>query len=524
MTDGDIPSSGDLRLLAAMAADLEGLDYTVDGVAALLEEAANDALDRGQPVPALLRTRELLAEGTHGLAAVVHLWLLGQTLPARQLAAAWPRAGMEGAAALGLVEEYDGGWRAAVDLRPYSADDGTGLWIASDLGSDQRPGVLRRSHVLGVGEASLNLAQMTVRTEVERALDLGTGCGIQIFHLLRHVRHIVATDISARALSFARFNLLLNAEGLGVDPQRLEERVELRQGSLLEPVAGEEFDLIVSNPPFVITPRRAAETAADHFVYRDGGLPGDDIVSTLIHRLPEVLAPGGTAQMLGNWEIQGEEAEWDSRIETWLPEGADAWFIQREQIAPEEYAETWLRDASEDRDEEAYLQSYSDYLDDFASRGVTSVGFGLVWLRRAAGSGEVTLRRFEEIMHRIEQPAAPAIAAGIERQSWLDARTDEKLLQEHLEVAEDVTEERHQRPGAEDPGVILLRQGSGFRRSTLLSSELAGFVSVCDGELAAGQIITALAALLEREDPEFGVQLLGEVRQLIAEGFVLPAG
>ncbi|MHA7173357.1 DUF7059 domain-containing protein [Arthrobacter monumenti] len=530
MSDGTrpgVPVLSDPILLEGLAADLEELDYTVDGVAELMGAAANDALDRGQPVPALLRTRELLDGGTHPLAAVVHLWLLGQTVDAEQLTAAWPRTGVAGAAELGLVEEYDGGWRAAVDLRPYSADDDAGLWIASDLGSDQRPGVLRRDHVLGVGQASLSLAQSIVRRNVDRGLDLGTGCGIQIFHLLRHVRHIVATDISERALAFARFNLILNAAALALDPHRLEGRVDLRLGSLLEPVAGEQFDLVVSNPPFVITPRRDSESASDQFVYRDGGLPGDDIVSTLVRELPGVLKPGGVVQMLGNWEIQ-DDAAWHARIESWLPDYTDAWFIQREEIAPEEYAETWLRDASEDREEEAYLQSYTDYLADFTSRDVAAIGFGFVWLRRGSGQddpgqGNAELRRFEEITHQIEQPIAPAIASGIDRHDWLAARSDGDLLQEHLEVAEDVTEERHQRPGAQDPGVILLRQGAGLRRTTLLSSELAGFVSVCDGELAAGQIITALGALLEREDQEFGDLLLADVRNLIADGFLLPA-
>jgi len=94
---------------------------------------------------------------------------------------------------------------------------------------------------------------------VARALDVGTGCGIQTFHLLAHADHVTATDISPRALAFARFNLLLNAPALKLDPQNLEARVSLRQGSLLEPVAGGEFDLVGSNPPVVLTPTRPDE-------------------------------------------------------------------------------------------------------------------------------------------------------------------------------------------------------------------------------------------------------------------------
>ncbi|MCZ4150563.1 SAM-dependent methyltransferase, partial [Escherichia coli] len=129
-------------------------------------------------------------------------------------------------------------------------------------------GVLRTDHVLGIGQASLTLAQITIREKVERALDLGTGCGIQLFHLLSHAEHVTATDLSARALGFTRFNLMLNHQALALDPENLDSRVTLLQGSLFEPVAGSTFNLIASNPPFVITPRSSTERAKDRFTYR----------------------------------------------------------------------------------------------------------------------------------------------------------------------------------------------------------------------------------------------------------------
>ena len=115
----------------------------------------------------------------------------------------------------------------------------------------------------------------------------------------------------------------------------------------------------------------------------------------------------------------------------------------------------------------------------------------------------------------------------------LTALTDQALAEAHLVVAEDVTEERHGRPGAEHPNVILLRAGSGLCRTILLSTETAGFVSACDGELSIGQILGALAMLLGWEDytPDaraaFGTEnehprdtLLVAVRELIEKGFL----
>ncbi|TDT86186.1 methyltransferase family protein [Arthrobacter sp. AG258] len=525
----DAPRSDLPGLLAALAADLRRIDYTLDGVARLLGPTASAALNRDQVIPAMLATAQAVQRTAAAapLAAVVRLWLLAEPQERETLDAALPGIGVEGLLELGLVQPVPGTPRitAKADLRPYGWDanpDGSGgaeLWVASDLAAHQQAGVLRHDHVLGIGQASTTLVQTTVRQHTERALDLGTGCGIQAFHLLHHCQHVTATDISERALAYARFNILLNAEALSVDPDRLEDRVSLRLGSLLEPVAGEEFGLVVSNPPFVITPRSAGEDAAGQFTYRDGGLPGDEIVASLVADLPGVLAPGGVAQLLGNWEAPAG-ANWDERPRSWVRAGTDAWFIQREQVSPEQYAETWLQDASESRDRAHYRDAYAAYLADFGSRNVAGIGFGMVWLRRPAAAGQETISRFEEITYPIEQPIGPHLGAAVERSDWLAGHD---LAGTHLLVADDVTEERHQRPGAEHPGVILLRQGAGLRRTNLMSTELAGFVSACDGDLAAGQIAAALEALLGGEAGSFQRLLLADVANLVRDGFLIPA-
>ncbi|GAA3674758.1 methyltransferase [Arthrobacter ginkgonis] len=538
----DAPQSHDQALLDALAADLHAAGYTHDGVSGLLGEETHAALNRDQLVPALLVVRRLLAEESPApIAAITAFWMLGLDLPATVLDAALPRTSAAGLLVLGLAEagpdipDTDGSGfggpilRSAVDLRPHASDADAELWVASDLGAHQRAGVLRHDHVLGIGQASLTLAQTTVRPQVRTALDLGTGCGIQAFHLLSHVRRVVATDISERALAFARFNLLLNHRALDIDPADPGARVDLRLGSLLDPVAGERFDLVVSNPPFVITPRTAGETEADRFTYRDGGLPGDHLVAGLVAGLPDLLVPGGIAQMLANWEItEGNDdgGDWSAGPRSWVPEGIEAWFIQRETVSPSGYAETWLRDASEARDPDLYAARYADYLEDFASRRVQAVGFGMVWLRRPAVAGTAPFGQvFEEITYPIEQPIGPHLAAAVERADTLAgleaAPGRHRLDAAHLLVADDVTEERHQRPGAEHPGVILLRQGAGLRRTTLLSTELAGFVSACDGDLSAGQIARALAALLDRDAEELVPALLDEVEDLVRGGFLL---
>ena len=507
----DAPRSDDYARLVRLRERLTALNYTYDAVQELLGANAADAMARDQVVPGIWRVEQILrgeySAGEKNLARLLAFFLLARPLTEAEAAEVFGETLQDFAEASLIERDTAGRWTASVDLRPHAADDGTEIYVAADLGAHQRPGVLRKDHVLGIGHASLTLAQITERTPVERALDVGTGCGIQTFHLLAHARHVTATAISERALAFTRFNLLLNAPALDIDPQNPQDRVSLREGSLLDPVVGERFDLVVSNPPFVITPRVAGESAEEQFTYRDGGLPGDEIVSTMVRHLPSVLVPGGRAQMLGNWEIirdsedPSQPRSWDERVRTWVEgAGAEAWIIQRETLSPESYAETWLKDASENRDRKHYEQTYLAYLNDFESRNVHSIGFGMIWLRRPteATAAGVTdpLQRFEEITYPIQQPIARALTESVRRYDRLAAMDDEALLAAHLEVAEDVTEERHGRPGAEHPSVILLRAGSGLCRTQLLSTETAGFTSASDGELAVGQIVAALAMLL----------------------------
>ena len=569
----DAPRSDDAALVAALRADLAAAGFTVDRVTDLVGPEAMSAWSRDQAVPARRALRERGSQDP-ALSALTAFFLLGDPVRSSALDAALHTVGASGLVRLGLVEgtseptstgggtgaatdsgpnpATDSGTdpllSAAMDLRPYATDSSEELWVASDLGAFQRPGVLRHDHVLGIGGASTTLVQSTPRRPVATALDLGTGCGIQTFHLLAHAEHVTATDISERALATTRFNLVLNAPALGLDPERLEDRVRLELGSMLEPVAGQHFDMVVSNPPFVITPRTPKETDTERFTYRDGGLPGDRIVRDLLAELPSVLAPGGTAHLLANWEIPHDpqdapETTWSRGPASWIPEGTGAWLIQRELQDPCEYAETWLQDASQQRDPQAFDRAYAAYLDDFASRDVAAIGFGMVWLQRPEDtertvSGTVEPGRaassslpriFETVPHPIQQPIAPALAAEWERTVRLgreaaDAQSgaagQPAWLERRLTVAPDVTEERHGTPGAEDPSLILLRQGAGLRRTVILSSEAAGFAGVCDGELSAQQILTALGVLLGWEEGP-SEQLVAEIAGLIAHGFLL---
>ncbi|UTT59923.1 DUF7059 domain-containing protein [Cellulosimicrobium cellulans] len=531
--------------LAAAAAtlreDLAAAGFTVDGVERVLGPVASAALHREQAVPARRALRDRGREGADPTAALAALFLLGDDVPRRALDAALGRTGVDGARRLGLVEAAGAGdddaVRALVDLRPYAATDAAGpvtWWLSSDLGELATGRRLAPDHVLGAGGASLTLAQVTVRTPVGRVLDLGTGCGIQALHAARHARAVVGTDISRRALGFAAFNAALDAafdedsgdsSAAGPGGAAPAGRVELREGSMLEPVAGERFDLVVSNPPFVITPRAGGGALPD-YEYRDGGRSGDDLVRDLVTGVGAVLEPGGVAQLLGNWEHR-RGVPWDERVGAWLDEaGLDGWVVQREVLDPAEYAETWIRDGgtTPEREPAAWAAAYGAWLDDFAARDVEAVGFGIVTLRRPLAGARPTLRRLEEHTGSVRQPLGAHLAASLAAHDWLAARDDAALAGERLAVAPDVTEERFHTPGAPDPTVVLLRQGDGLGRAVRATTGLAALVGASDGELTVGQLVGAIAALFEVAAEDLAGELLPDVRGLVRDGFLAPVG
>lgn len=487
-------------LVPTLRRDLLAAGYTVDQLAELLGERASAALHRGHLLPADRAT----AASDAPAATLVRLFVLGLPVGPDEVDRALPATGAAGLVELGLAAQADAALRATCDLRPYGDERHT-WWMVSDPSEAVTGGPLPADHVLGIGGASTTLSSWTPRPRVGSALDVGTGSGVQALHLSTHADRVVATDLSGRALAYARFTAALG-----------EVELDLRQGSVLEPVAGEEFDLIVSNPPFVITPRTEGVPL---YEYRDGGAAGDALVAGLVRDLGHHLRPGGIAQLLANWELADDE-DWRERVSGWLEgTGLDAWVVQREEQDVAEYAETWTRDGGLRPGTPAFEELYGAWLADFAARRVQRVGFGVVTLQRPA-SDRQPWRDLVDVRTPVASPMGPTVLRGLAARTWLAEHTDEDLLDVAWQVADDVTEERVGRPGAPDPQVIQLRQGGGLRRVVRLDTLAAGFVGACDGELTARQLCAGLAVLTEASTDQVRAGVLPVLRDLVKDGLL----
>ncbi len=511
----------DLSFVAPLRSALLAADYTQDVVADLLGETAQAALARNETTPGLRRTR-----GESSLETMVRLWLLQSPVPVRAAHHALPDL-VDRLCNLGILEQSMSEVSARVEVRPHSGElradpPADARWILADLvpGLDGRPQHLGTDHVLGISPAATSLAELTIRRPVHSALDLGTGCGVQALHLAEHAARVVATDVNSRALWLTQVNAQLNhrpksaPDGLrsGLRSGRpttasANPGIEVRGGSFFEPVAGERFDLIVTNPPFVISPG-----TGERLVYRDSGLPGDRVVEDIVRGAPAHLNEAGTCQILANWMILRDQP-WQDRLSSWCA-GVDVWAVQRESVDLPTYVELWCKDAGQHPSTGKgslgdYRQRYDTWLSWLEDQGVEAIGFGWINLRRTEAR---PVLRLEEWPYDVATPLGEEVAAHFERVDWL--RTHPDLQDQTLVRRPDVIQETSGVPGAEDPAAIVLRQQVGMRRARQVTSAEAAFVGACDGDLTVGQLNRALSQL-GGEAPDDST-----VRAFVAEGFL----
>jgi hypothetical protein len=316
---------------------------------------------------------------------------------------------------------------------------------------------------------------------------------------------VTATDISPRALRLAATTAALSAQTWRLLP-----------GSFAEPVRGETFDLIVCNPPFVVS------DGTSEYDYRDSGLAGDAVCRDLISELPQFLAPGGTAQLLANWIVPAD-GDWGERIAGWIRgRGCDAWVWQRQVAEPAEYVAQWLRDAGEVPGTPRGTRRYNAWLDWFAEHDVVAVGMGLVTMWRTDRAEPVLV--FDDVPQSIEPPAGMHVSDWIERVRWLAGRSDEALLATPLRAAPDLVLVRESVLDGKGwtTAVARMRQTHAMRWEVEVDEPIAALVSGCDGNRPVQQLVTVLAAALDRPTAELAETVLPVCRDMIQYGFLLP--
>ena len=395
----------------------------------------------------------------------------------------------------GLVAEREGGMAALAMLLPVE-----GFLVAAD-----HPAAIDRQEselVLWPNPTSKFLAKFAVRRHSRATLDLGTGSGILSLGAARHSDTVVATDLNARAVEFARFNAWLN----GV------ENIEVVVGDCFAPVEGRMFDLILSNPPFFITPQ-------SDYMFCDNSMELDGLCRRLVKEAPQYLNEGGFLQMLCEWaQVAGQP--WEERIAEWLEgTGCDAWVMKGLTQDPAEYAQHRIRETTQDPTGDA--AAFEGYMNYYRQRGVEAIHDGLIVMRRREGRNWA---RIEEVPKTPSGELGEMILATFAAQDLLlEHGGDEELLAMRTKLAPHVRLEQicDQSQGRWRAESLTLRLVSGFPFHMTVQPLVAEFLATCDGSRTAEEAIAAFAAQVDAPLEQVRSECLTMIRKLIERGFIV---
>ena len=433
------------------------------------------------------------------LADLLRLFLLGLSVPLADARAALAPLTVEHALRLGVIHRSTGGIESTVRILP-SGD----LVIACDR-SPEGSADLPADHVMGVASSSILLASLTVRRPIARALDIGAGSGIQSVLAAGHAERVVACDINARALNFTAFNALLN----GAD------NVECRAGTFFEPVAGERFDLIVSNPPFVISPDTA-------MVFRDSGLQGDDVSRQVLQQAAEHLEEGGLAFVLISWGVRKGEA-WTDPLRPWVADlPCDSWILHHSSEPPLLYAASWNSPLQARTAEFATaLDRWTAYLGEL---GFATVAYGAAILRKRSASTNWV--RFDDLRGQREPASGEQIEQLIAAQDYIVSLSDPRQLLDAtltLTPAHRLEQVLRGREGTFVVEAASLRLERGIRFDATVDAFSAQLLARLDGRHSLRDAIADTAKQFAADgidEAEFQREALTTVLRMLALGFV----
>jgi hypothetical protein len=447
----------------------------------------------------VVHARKLAGQGALG--TLVRLFVLDLPASPTAIAEAVAPLSLERLSGLGLVETREGEVHARVRIVPHDE-----ILIASDRRLEPgEPG--RADHVAGVHAPSLTLAHLTVRRPVRTALDMGSGSGIQAILASRHAERVVATDFNTRALDFALLNAWLNGVG----------NVEVRAGSYFEPVEGSRFDLVVTNPPYVVSPE-------SEYLFRDSGLPGDAVSRDVVRQAPSVLEEGGFATMLVSW-IHDPGEHWAVPLRSWIEgSGCDAWLLHYTTVDPVTHTSNWNTDLAQ-HDDAGFAETLERWLAYFARLGIEAIATGAVILRKRSG-GQGWIREDELPQDRLS-PASDHILRVFAAQDRLSGLADElELLGDRFALAERTRLEQSVvlRDGAwvVDGITLTLEEGLGFRAG--IDGDTARLLTGFDGRRTLGEavdeLIRAAGAVGVARD-QIAAGAVPVVRSLYESGFLV---
>ncbi len=340
--------------------------------------------------------------GQEDLDDLIRLFLLRVALPQARLECLLGTEAFGVLVNLGLLIRRQEMWASRVDL--FCVE---GLFIATDhrymlLEED----CITESPVMYIGADSQGLVYTAPRQPVKTLLDLCCGSGVQGLVASRYIQQVTSVDLNPRAIRFSRFNAQLN----GI------LNVEFRQGSLYEPVDGQQFDTILANPPFVPSPKQ-------DLGFRDGGTTGEDILAAIVQGSAGHLAPQGrvfiVTDLVDVVEYEAKLLQW------WQGRTADQLVLctadRNDVLFSVPHSHAPFGQSLED-----YNAELETWLENFHGAGLKAVNFGYILIQETAE--EQAGSYFCRTLHNPTQAIYEWVQGYFQQRSLLQSSTRERCF------------------------------------------------------------------------------------------------
>jgi methylase of polypeptide subunit release factors len=446
-----------------------------------------------------------ITEDGGGVGLALRLFAAGLEVDRQKADALLGPAGLDALVRAGvLVDGAGAGVRAEISLLPQA-----GLWTTRDFVAALRPGAAISGYVLGIGESSRRLDAMTVRRRSRLTLDIGTGQGFQAVRAATKSERVIGTDVNPRALWCGAISAAMSGVGA---------RVELRSGSLYEPVmdvAG-RADLIVSNPPYVVTPWEGRECLSSE-------MRGDGFVASLVRGAGPMLAEGGVMCLVGEWAC-GES--WDSRPRAWAAgQGLDAWILGWDIEDAKGYATRWLRELEQldGRAPRAEAARVAAWVDALRREGIREMASGAIVLQKR--SGVRNWIRSDRVEPGPLGDAGEQVEAVLAGETLAREWEDDRLARAVLRPRAPTVIEQRWRPRTMDGGAsalspesATLRQTRGWAMALGVEGAMLDLMARFDGVRSVREVAHATAGELGLDGAALEARILPIARRLASSG------
>ena len=435
-------------------------------------------------------------EGDPKLSGLLKLFLFEYAVDPREASEAVHPAKVEALIDARVLKAAGGTVEARVRIVPLDH-----LLIAADRrfsGSE-----LPRDIVMGAGLSSTILMRGTIRKPSARTLDLCAGGGVQSLAAASHSESVLALEKNTRAIQLGKFAAVLN----GVDT------IEFRESDFFSAAEGERFDLIVANPPYVISPEAQLQ-------FRDGGLGADRVSEHVARNGPRFLNEGGYCQLVCDWaNYRGRD--WQDRLAEWAGDsGCDMLVLRGRGMAAREYPGIWIAEMYS-HTPAVYLEKSRRWLAYYREQEIESMNFGFITLRKRAAP--------RNWFHAMDAPLESSTVSGafIERmfqaQDFLQANpSDDLLLEQYLSLEEAVRVDQRYVPGGEawDLDECALAMADSSLPPIKTDRYMAGLCGRLRGGHPLGAVLAEMAGAMNTTPDILVPRVVPILRSLIERGYM----